>query len=69
MNNFIQLCLDGEAKPDAIDDYIEKWHTNIKYNQSQNLYEFLGMTRKEYASWIERKQTLETIIINRKKVK
>lgn len=47
--NYIDACRAGEASLDAIDVYIEYWHT---HETNRTLQEFLGMTPCEYAQWI-----------------
>lgn len=63
MSNFIEKCLTREAKPEDIDDYIDRWHDNPG---QQTLHEFLGMTRDEYAGWIADAAVLQAIISSRK---
>lgn len=60
MSNFIQLCLNGTALLDDIDNYIELWHdseTNLE------LHDFLGFTQQEYSLWLEDSSLLPYIII------
>jgi hypothetical protein len=61
--NFIDKCLDGEAKPEDIDDYVEEWHDG---NSDLELNEFLGMTFKEYGLWLLDDSELSSIIKSRK---
>lgn len=44
--NFIEKCLDGEAKWNEIEKYIDEW--NAKANQYSALGEYLGLTLREY---------------------
>ena len=60
---FIDLCLRGEADLSEIDDYVEKWHLS---KDDIPIYEFLGMTREEYALWVEKPQTLRSILFAHK---
>lgn len=48
--SFIAAYLDGEARLDSIDAYIEYWHT---HEMKCELHEFLGMTAYEYAQWLK----------------
>ena len=49
MKPFIDMCLDGEADPEEIGNYVENWH---KGNDPRSLYDFLGMTKYEYENWV-----------------
>lgn len=55
---FIGLCRAGKASIDQIDDFIEAWHVFI---HDQQLYEFLGMTKEEYATWVNDPEYLKEI--------
>jgi len=55
-NNFIDLCIQGEALINDIDDYIAEWH---KGKTKVNLQEYLGMNKEEYNSWL-----LDDTVIN-----
>lgn len=59
MSDFIQQCLSHEAGPDDIDDFIDQWHD---YPNETSLYEFLGMTKREYALWVVDSSVLPTIV-------
>jgi len=63
MSSFIQKCLSSEANPEDIDDFIDQWHENPG---NQTLYEFLGMTRNDYARWIADSSVLPAIINSHK---
>src|SRR4051794_22038204 len=56
---FIDLCLAGEAFLDEIDDYVDEWHES---ETTQKIWRFLGMTRDEYALWVERPESLRVIV-------
>lgn len=65
--NFIQDCVEGRAKPEDIDDYINAWHIGDTVNYGvfsldTSLIEFLGMTFEEYASWVDDDKQLINII-------
>lgn len=47
--NFVTAYLDGEARLDSIEAYIEYWHT---HETNCELHEFLGMTAYEYEQWL-----------------
>ncbi|MGZ5200925.1 MAG: hypothetical protein ACXWC4_14230 [Telluria sp.] len=59
MSNFIERCQSYEARVDDIDNYIDEWHEN---SQGKSLYDFLGMTRQEYALWLADSSILPTIV-------
>lgn len=60
MKTFIDLCLSGDAFIDEIDDYIDKWHE--AEDESLELFEYLGMTAKEYELWLKEPQILAIIV-------
>lgn len=64
MTNFIDDVIDGKAKLDEIDDYVEKWHNSDLYC---NVYEYLGMTEEEYFLWAEDNSNLKCIVLAHKK--
>ena len=43
---FMQLLLEDEVHFDDVDDFIEFWHTD--YKGDKKLYEFLGLSEKQY---------------------
>ncbi|PCH66973.1 MAG: hypothetical protein COC06_12000 [Bacteroidales bacterium] len=59
MCSFISDCLNGDAFLSEIDDYIDQWHDS---DTKLLLHEFLGMTRKEYALFVEDEEFLATIV-------
>jgi len=59
MSNFITDCINGDALMSESDDYIEKWHNS---DAGVDLHDYLGMTKKEYALFIEDENYLGLII-------
>lgn len=57
--NFIQDCINADALLEEIDDYIDVWHNN---DSKETIYEFLGMSQKEYRMWVENDEILKYII-------
>lgn len=61
---FIELCVAGEItvaeRDDKIDDYVGTWHDSG--NPSIELHEFLGLSEKEYAEWVQYPQALSRIV-------
>lgn len=62
-NTFIDQCLTGEASIDDIDYFVNTWHSGSSIGE---LSDFLGMTKEEYASWVEHPETLDHILSTRK---
>lgn len=60
--DFIAACVKGHAHLGKIDDYIDAWHDGTAGGE-QELHEFLGMSRQEYALWVERPEVLPFIVI------
>jgi len=63
MSNFIDDCISGNALLDDVDDYVEKWHRS---ESSLPIYDFLGMSRGEYALWLADASVLPFIVIARR---
>ena len=59
--NFISLCVTGQASAEEIDDYVERWHRN-EIGRDQDLAECLGMDAREYDSWVRDPAELPAII-------
>ncbi|MBY7869258.1 hypothetical protein KW409_20360 [Vibrio fluvialis] len=59
---FIDLCMQGHALPDDIDDFVDEWHDS---NSEVSLSEYLGMSSDEYESWVHAPDTLHSIITAR----
>ncbi len=43
---FLDRYLNGEAPAEDIDDYVDRWHSE---SGRQQIYDFLGLSRDEYA--------------------
>lgn len=56
--SFVDLAVAGRVLADEIDDFIESWHVNPK----GELYEFLGMTEREYELYLNSEEWLPLII-------
>jgi hypothetical protein len=61
---FMQKCLAGEAVPDDIDDFVDRWHDGG--GSGESLAEFLGFTDDEYKRWAEEPMALPSILEERK---
>lgn len=62
---FIDDCLAGAATVDEIDDYVERWHEG-DLGRDMELRELLGMSKQEYACWIQDANAIGAIIAARK---
>lgn len=60
---FMDACISGDALLEEIEDFIDEWHEG---DSEEELYEFLGMTKQEYAIWVENDAILKTIFHARK---
>ncbi|USH45546.1 HicB-like antitoxin [Gordonia phage Phabuloso] len=58
--SFIDACLEGDAAPTEIDDWIDRWHAGEVLDLS--LDEFLGFTPEEGKAWAEDPTRLDDII-------
>lgn len=65
MDTFIGKWLRGESSLDDIDDHVDRWHEGAL---DQPLHAFLGMTREEYSAWVEKPDTLLSILSARRSV-
>ena len=50
--SFIDACAAGLASIDDAEDYIGFWHDG-GHRSGLELHEFLGMSEREYALWLE----------------
>jgi hypothetical protein len=62
---FIDNCLHGTFGPDQIDDYVAQWHDGAIGNGLE-LRELLGMSRSEYAMWLQDAKAIHKIITARR---
>lgn len=60
MANFIMDCLNGDALITEVNDYIDVWHDSE--DEEMPLYQFLGMTKKEYELFVMDENYLGVII-------
>jgi len=56
---FVDLCLAGKVRPTDIDDFVEAWHGGAS---RRDIWDFLGLTRDEYARWVEEPSSIDGII-------
>ena len=55
---FLERYLNGDVLAEDIDDFVDIWHKNP---EGKEIYEFLGMTEKEYSLWLCDPDTLPQI--------
>ena len=60
---FFQKCLNGEERPEAIDDYVESWHKAKE--EALPLHRFLGMTSEEYSAWAANPDSIYKLLFER----
>lgn len=65
MSNFIEMCINGEALEDEIDDFVEKWHEGEC--SDLDLHEYLGMSWEDYSIWATNPSVLRFIIAAKKR--
>ena len=61
--NFFYKLMHGECASEDIHNFIEMWHQNPRY--AVTLHQFLGMTEREFARWVQLDATLETLVQER----
>jgi len=67
---FFDLYCRGQALPDEIDDFIDRWHERADPEaKSLTLHEYLGMMLDEYEVWVHDPDTLPQILIARRELR
>jgi hypothetical protein len=61
--NFIELCLTGNALIEEVDDFVDQWHEG---SDKVSLRDFLGMSEPEYSLWINDPDVLPYVILSRR---
>lgn len=64
MSNFITACINGDALLTEIHDYIDAWHDS---DSELALHDFLGMSEKEYALFVEDEAYLGLVVTAHKR--
>jgi hypothetical protein len=63
---FFDLYSRGQALPDDIDDFIDRWHEGGDPQAgSLSLHEYLGLTRDGYELWVQAPDVLPQVLIAR----
>jgi hypothetical protein len=61
--NFVELCLAGNALVEEVDDFVERWHRG---SGRASLRDFLGMSESEYSLWVNDPDVLPYIVLSRR---
>lgn len=64
---FVDACLNGEAFPSDVDDWVDLWHDTEFAAAEPTLDEFLGFSEDEGKLWVEKPLSLGVILAARKK--
>lgn len=62
MKSFFEKCVDGEAQPDQIDQYIEDWHYDRLEDKTLSLKKFLGIDDIEYNMFLVHPKTFDVYL-------
>lgn len=63
---YVDACLDGDARPDDVDDWVDAWHDDAPGSENLSLDAFLGFTSEEYARWARDGSALQEILDHRR---
>jgi hypothetical protein len=64
---FFDLYSRGQALPDEVDDFIDRWHEGADPQaKSLPLHEYLGLTLDEYELWVRDPDALPQVLIARR---
>ena len=58
-SSFMDLCLQGKAIPDQIDEYVAEWH---RQGGDQDVISYLGMTPEEYDLFVRHPDAVALIV-------
>lgn len=61
--NFVELCLNGNALIEEIDDFVDRWHHG---SDNTSLRDFLGLSKSEFSLWIKDPDVLPYVICSRR---
>lgn len=64
--NFVELCLAGNALLEEVDDFVDQWHEG---SGDVSLRDFLGLSEAEYSLWMNDPDVLPYVIISRRQGK
>ena len=60
-DKFLYQCLEGKVNFEDIDNFIDDWNDS---DSKDELYKFLGLSRAEYALYIEKPTALPSIVMS-----
>ena len=64
---FFDLYSRGDALPDDIDDFVEKWHEGADVRAREvPLHTYLGLNLNEYELWLKDPEVLPLVLIARR---
>ena len=67
---FMQVAIAGSLSEDDLEvsfnDQVDAWHNSDPSMSETPLHEYLGMTWREYADYVERKRKIGAIVNDRK---
>lgn len=67
---FFDLYSRGQALPDDIDDFVDRWHEGgDPQARSLPLHEYLGLTVDEYELWVRDPDVLPLVLIARRELR
>ncbi|MDR7167570.1 hypothetical protein J2W56_001289 [Nocardia kruczakiae] len=63
-SNFVDAVLAGSALAEDVDDWVDQWHDaeGCIAGEAVPIWGYLGMTRDEYALWVEQDDALRFVI-------
>jgi hypothetical protein len=61
--SFVDLCLQGKAIPDEIDEYVAEWH---RQESDLDIVSYLGMTPEEYDLFVKHPDAVPLIVSARR---
>lgn len=61
-DTFVQRYLAGDVTPEAVDDYVDRWHEG---SSPLTLARFLGFSDAEYERWMLHPTALSSILAAR----
>ena len=56
---FVELYISGDIEAQKIDRFVAEWHEG---DSEETLAAYLGFTEDEYARWVERPESLHSIL-------
>jgi len=61
--SFFDLYSRGDASPDDIDDFVDRWHDRLEpWARDMSLEDYLGLRHDEYRVWVHDPEALPSIL-------